>query len=74
MDNLKGIVISDFGSAFDMKCMKIETEGLTKWYKAPELLLGSKSYKQEIDIWSLGCILGEFVKGFPIFPGNNELE
>lgn len=35
------------------------TEGVaTRWYRAPEILLGSNSYDTQADIWSLGCILG----------------
>ena len=29
----------------------------TRWYRAPELLVGSTSYNQAIDVWSIGCIL-----------------
>lgn len=49
----------------------------TRWYKAPELLLSSCSYGKEIDIWSLGCLLGELYLGRPIFQGSstfNQLE
>lgn len=34
----------------------------TRWYRAPEILLGSTKYTKGIDLWSLGCILGEFCK------------
>jgi mitogen-activated protein kinase 15 len=30
----------------------------TRWYRAPEILLGSKKYTKSIDIWSFGCLLG----------------
>ncbi len=36
----------------------ILTEGVaTRWYRAPEVLLGSKSYSTPADIWSFGCII-----------------
>ena len=38
------------------------TEVVTLWYRAPEILLGSKQYDASIDIWSLGCI---FAGNFP---------
>merc|ERR1719502_2068884 len=49
----------------------------TRWYRAPEILLGSISYGFGVDIWGLGCILGEVILGKPIFPGSstiNQLE
>eukprot|EP00811_Abedinium_folium_P030322 NODE_4850_length_1838_cov_13.420807.p1 GENE.NODE_4850_length_1838_cov_13.420807~~NODE_4850_length_1838_cov_13.420807.p1 ORF type:complete len:429 (+),score=130.08 NODE_4850_length_1838_cov_13.420807:43-1329(+) len=49
----------------------------TRWYRAPELLLGSTSYTKGVDIWSVGCISGELISGKPIFPGTstmNQLE
>jgi len=49
----------------------------TRWYRAPEILLGSTSYTKGVDLWSVGCILGELVSGKPIFPGTstmNQLE
>lgn len=41
----------------------------TRWYRAPEILLGSNSYTKGVDIWSVGCILGELLNGKPVFPG-----
>ena len=49
----------------------------TRHYRAPEVLLGCKSYSQAIDIFSVGCVLGEMFLSRPIFPGNstmNQLE
>ncbi|PHJ24641.1 cmgc mapk family [Cystoisospora suis] len=49
----------------------------TRWYRAPEILLGSTGYTKGVDMWSLGCILGELLSGRPIFPGTstmNQLE
>jgi len=34
----------------------------TRWYKAPELLMGLKAYSKKIDVWSLGCILAEITQ------------
>ena len=40
----------------------------TRWYRAPELLLGSPMYTNSVDIWAIGCIMGELVDGQPLFP------
>lgn len=31
-------------------------------------------YNMAIDMWSLGCILAELYTGYPLFPGENEVE
>ena len=43
-------------------------------YRAPELLLGTKLYSTPIDMWSIGCIFGEFLKMKPLFPGESEIQ
>ncbi|XP_045513831.1 extracellular signal-regulated kinase 2 [Pieris brassicae] len=43
----------------------------TRWYRAPEILIASKNYTKGIDMWSLGCILGEMLTGSPLFPGTS---
>ena len=45
----------------------------TRWYRAPEILLGSTCYMKAVDIWSVGCILGEMLSGKPIFPGSSTM-
>ena len=45
----------------------------TRWYRAPEILLGSHTYTKGVDMWSVGCILGELLLGKPIFPGTSTL-
>ncbi|OWM83648.1 hypothetical protein CDL15_Pgr004077 [Punica granatum] len=42
---------------------------VTRWYRAPEVLLGSYNYGQPIDVWSVGCIFAELLGRKPIFPG-----
>ncbi|KAL8610111.1 hypothetical protein ACOMHN_024577 [Nucella lapillus] len=46
---------------------------ITLWYRPPELLLGEERYGPAIDIWSLGCILGELFTREPIFKAKEEL-
>jgi len=45
----------------------------TRWYRAPEILLGSTSYTKGVDTWSVGCILGELISSKPIFPGSSTM-
>ncbi|CAO3625760.1 unnamed protein product [Cunninghamella blakesleeana] len=42
---------------------------VTIWYRAPELLLGSRHYTKAIDMWAVGCIFGELLALKPIFKG-----
>lgn len=53
----------------------ILTEGVaTRWYRAPEVLLGSKSYSTPADIWSFGCIIFEILAQKPLFAGSSTLD
>jgi serine/threonine protein kinase len=36
---------------------------VTLWYRAPELLFGATSYSTALDVWSVGCIMGELLTG-----------
>jgi serine/threonine protein kinase len=48
---------------------------VTLWYRAPEVLLGSRHYSTAIDMWSVGCIFAEMVmRGIPLFPGDSEID
>jgi len=45
----------------------------TRWYRAPEILLGSTNYTKAVDLWSIGCILGELIGNKPMFPGTSTI-
>ena len=47
---------------------------VTLWYRAPELLLGTKEYSTPIDMWSVGCIMAEFLMGKAIWQGKSEID
>ena len=48
---------------------------VTLWYRAPEVLLGSRQYSTAIDMWSVGCIFAEMcMRGHPLFPGDSEID
>ncbi|KAB8274486.1 kinase-like domain-containing protein [Aspergillus minisclerotigenes] len=70
--NTKGqLKLADFGlaRAFGIPVNTFSNEVVTLWYRAPDVLLGSRSYNTSIDIWSIGCILAEMYTGRPLFPG-----
>ena len=45
----------------------------TRWYRAPELLVGDASYTTSVDVWAIGCIFAELFNGLPLFPGDSDL-
>jgi cell division cycle 2-like protein len=47
---------------------------VTLWYRSPELLLGTKTYGAEVDMWSVGCIFGELITREPLLQGKNEAD
>jgi len=47
---------------------------VTLWYRSPELLLGTRNYGPEIDMWSVGCLFGEMKARDAIFKGTSEAE
>ncbi|CAA7403747.1 unnamed protein product [Spirodela intermedia] len=64
--------IGDFGLARTTSETDFMTEYVvTRWYRAPELLLNCSEYTAAIDIWSVGCILGEIATREPLFPGRD---
>ena len=46
---------------------------VTRWYRAPELLLNSSDYTAAIDVWSVGCIFMELMIKRPLFPGKDHV-
>ncbi|XP_015172336.1 PREDICTED: cyclin-dependent kinase-like 1 [Polistes dominula] len=46
----------------------------TRWYRAPELLVGDTRYGREIDVWAVGCLYAEMMTGEPIFPGDSDID
>ncbi|KAM7476451.1 hypothetical protein LguiB_023694 [Lonicera macranthoides] len=64
--------IGDFGLARTTSETDFMTEYVvTRWYRAPELLLNCSEYTAAIDIWSVGCIFGEIMTRQPLFPGRD---
>lgn len=64
------IKIIDFGSAC-FRRQTIYSYIQSRFYRSPEVILGLP-YTESIDMWSLGCIVGELFLGLPMFPGSSE--
>ena len=66
--------IADFGLArgYGIPVKNYTHEVVTLWYRAPDVLLGSKTYGTTVDLWSIGCIFAEMVTGKPLFMGKSE--
>ena len=69
--------VADFGLARSLLYSEPDAKGrdvltdyvATRWYRAPEILVGSQTYGVEVDLWSMGCILAEMIDGKPCFCG-----
>ncbi|XP_055495327.1 cyclin-dependent kinase-like 1 isoform X7 [Leucoraja erinacea] len=46
----------------------------TRWYRAPELLVGESQYGAAVDIWALGAVFAELVSGQALWPGKSDLD
>lgn len=68
--------LADFGlaRAFGLPIKTYTHEVVTLWYRAPEILMGSRQYSTPVDIWSLGCIFAEMAQKRPLFSGDSEID
>lgn len=73
------IKLCDFGLARLVATEEDTTDSImteyvaTRWYRAPEIVFGSKTYGRGVDMWSVGCILAELINGNPLFPGKSTM-
>lgn len=73
----KGCVkIADFGlaRAYGVPLQPMTPKVVTLWYRAPELLLGTKTQTTSLDMWAVGCILAELLAHKPLLPGASEIQ
>lgn len=75
------VVLTDFGWARASPFTTAPGEGLlteyasSRWYRSPEMLLGAKRYTNSVDIWALGCVVGEMhCEGSPLMPGTSNID
>jgi len=76
-DNRGNLKICDFGLARlygDDETRELSPTVVTMWYRAPELLLGAKTYTTSIDMWSVGCIFYELLTKQILFKGDSEID
>ena len=71
------LLLCDFG--FGRQCSiplspTYTAEICTLWYRPPELLLGSRSYGAEVDLWAAGLTVAEMLLGKPMLTGDNDLD
>ena len=86
------VIVCDFGISRGIGSYQEEEKGgdrrplsphvVTRWYRAPELILGDKYYSQGVDTWSIGCVIAEiatmdagnvpdYTERAPLFPGTS---
>lgn len=75
------VLLQIFQMAHGLTCNTCSTERnfmteyvVTRWYRAPELLLSCDHYTAAIDVWSVGCILAELLGRRPLFPGKDYVD
>lgn len=68
--------LCDFGFARELNAKNGRyTEYVsTRWYRAPELLVGDTNYGKAVDIWAIGCLHAELLTGIPLFPGESDID
>ncbi|KAG2194654.1 hypothetical protein INT47_002338 [Mucor saturninus] len=76
LNNRGEIKVADFGLArkYGSPMGNMTQLVVTLWYRAPELLLGSKEYTTAIDMWSVGCIFAELLNNEALLPGRSEID
>ncbi|NWX14429.1 DYRK4 kinase, partial [Aegotheles bennettii] len=66
------VKVIDFGSSC-YEHQRVYTYVQSRFYRSPEVILGHH-YAMAVDMWSLGCIIAELYTGYPLFPGENEVD
>jgi serine/threonine protein kinase len=67
------VKVIDFGSASHRSKAVTNTYLQSRYYRAPEIILGLP-FKEAIDMWSLGCVIAELFLGWPLYPGASEYD
>lgn len=73
------VKLADFGLSRCMKDVDLYVDPVltdyvaTRWYRPPEILLGTAKYGSQIDMWGIGLIIAEMYISKPLFPGSSTL-
>ncbi|XP_043928829.1 homeodomain-interacting protein kinase 1 isoform X3 [Protopterus annectens] len=67
------VKVIDFGSASHVSKTVCSTYLQSRYYRAPEIILGLP-FCEAIDMWSLGCVIAELFLGWPLYPGASEYD
>ncbi|KAJ9585944.1 hypothetical protein L9F63_020401, partial [Diploptera punctata] len=72
----QGVVkLCDFGFARMLSPGENYTDYVaTRWYRAPELLVGDTQYGPPVDVWAIGCVFAELVQGQALWPGKSDVD
>ncbi|GLG97974.1 Cyclin-dependent kinase 1 [Gryllus bimaculatus] len=72
----QGVVkLCDFGFARMLSPGENYTDYVaTRWYRAPELLVGDTMYGPPVDVWAIGCVFAELVQGQALWPGKSDVD
>jgi len=69
------VKLCDFGFARVLSVGDEYTDYVaTRWYRAPELLVGDTQYGPPVDVWAIGCVFAELLCGEPLWPGRSDVD
>lgn len=70
------VLLADFGSAKLKANSKQPSTAyiVSRFYRAPELILGYKYYDKPVDMWAAACVIAEIALGRPLFQGSDSLD
>jgi serine/threonine protein kinase len=69
------LVLCDFGSAKQLKPSEPNISYIcSRCYRAPELIFGFTQYTTQVDMWSIGCVIGEMIGLKPLFQGDSNID
>lgn len=69
------VKLCDFGFARMLSPGETYTDYVaTRWYRAPELLVGDTQYGTAVDVWAVGCVFAELLSGTALWPGRSDVD